>query len=1101
MGGSGVTGKDCIPMAAAVGLKNCGRSTPTIGGLVHAAESSTALIRSRSFQIWLLRTWPELIAVAVGLGSAHTVDSAVPLWGLLALSSAIRLSWGSAELFHGAGHTLVRGLVDGDVSALSWPSMLEHRSAADLIGRLLPLAPIGLADGTVLPLPWLEVGATAPWRVRVKAAGGLLFNLLAILALMGPLADGLPPHFVAISIAANAALLLASGSDWSAMLSGRASRLHCGNFGLISGPMPSPPGELLPSCAIERLRTMGLQTEIRGAQAAGALVLVGDRQGTPNFVAHKLVNAKRGHLTTALEAGFLRCRRQAARVGCRPLTTGLLAAYHYRFGTSSPPALIETHWHSWCPAQRRLLWSREGGRWSSAWLTVEHRITHNGDFESYQLASAELEFSDVGRWLERVLHQRHAAVGDSPKIAGLMDLLITQGDWYAAVRLGAQQLFPHDAVAPSSAELERWTACFEASFRSVLEAQPWTTFDSGDPAVEQLADLILLRLADDVRLRRHSPELLCRWIVASIEAFLHNDPCRAVMQFMELARGSFGLVVVSSTWPDRVVLASLGQPITVGFDPAAALAVYASEPAAVDAVLAGVRGAYRIDLDQNAGEVAVLASANLFLHSLSLRGEVPEVERLKRRHFYGKQSAINTATAHRSSGRRPAGRRPDLVGDDLRSIPGLLVAIHNDWIDPGSPNRQSAEHLAQFLMAKAAHLAQKQAVLTTMGMDPTLAKSRHVDLLITGVENSLWLGEQFARDLQSLMPLLSVRAISANTVLQHLQHDIEALGFARQSIVLVLTHSGQTFASRQVAETCDLLVRREVIRELFVLTGEPTSFLGSPLLEAVVPGEPFCRRLFTTGAGRRLAEPATATVAAMHQTLTELLFCLCRQLQQAFPDQRPLGVRLQPDDLFALETMEAQRFLEDVTTIVGADTNGQRLPTEVSRQLRGAGRRWALHVLESPAAWVIHALYILVSVEFSMPLFRTLINAALPLVGEGELLEDVLSVVGLTADAALYVFGPWIWTVGLRLIQGRPLLARTGRRTVVIGETEGVHQLLVNYLSKLFALSFGITAVDVQGADPGDHFLHTQAHRVVRGTLVYLGVPDGRCSRGLHSQE
>ena len=63
-GGSGVTGKDCIPMAAAVGLKNCGRSTPTIGGLVHAAESSTALIRSRSFQIWLLRTWPELIAVA-----------------------------------------------------------------------------------------------------------------------------------------------------------------------------------------------------------------------------------------------------------------------------------------------------------------------------------------------------------------------------------------------------------------------------------------------------------------------------------------------------------------------------------------------------------------------------------------------------------------------------------------------------------------------------------------------------------------------------------------------------------------------------------------------------------------------------------------------------------------------------------------------------------------------------------------------------------------------------------------------------------------------------------------------------------------------------
>ena len=439
------------------------------------------------------------------------------------------------------------------------------------------------------------------------------------------------------------------------------------------------------------------------------------------------------------------------------------------------------------------------------------------------------------------------------------------------------------------------------------------------------------------------------------------------------------------------------------------------------------------------------------------------------------------------------------MGDDLRSIPGLLAAIRNDWIDPGSANRQSADHLAQFLIAKAAHLAQKQAVLSGIRLDPTLAKSRHVDLLITGVETSLWLGEQFARDLQSLMPLLSVRALSANAVLQHLQYDIETLGLARQSIVLVLTHSGQTFASRQVAETCDLLLRQEVIRELFVLTGEPTSFLGSPLLEVLAPGEPFCRRLFTTGAGRRLAEPATATVAAMNQTLTELLFCLCRQVQQAFPDQLPLGLRLPSEGLIALEDMEGHLFLEDVATIVGADATGLRRPTEVSQQLRRTGRRRALHVLETPAAWLIHALYILASVGVSMPLFRTLINAALPLFGGGERLDDVLLAVSMSADVALYVFGPWVWTFGLRLIQGRPLLARTGCRTVVIGETEGVYQLLVNYLSKLFALSFGIAAVDVQGADPVDHFLHTQAHRVVRGTLVYMEVPDGRCGKGQES--
>lgn len=1039
--------------------------------------------------------------MAIGPGSNPGLDSVVPFLDFLTLSIAIRLIWSSAELLHGTGHTLVRVLVDGDASALRWANLLEHRSAAELLSRLLPLAPIGLADGSVLPLAWLESGASAPWRVRLKAAGGLLFNLLAIAALIGPLADAMPPAFAATAIAANGALLLASGSDWSAMLSGRASRFYCGNFGLISGPVPCTPGELLNPWVIDRLRTMGLQTEIRGAQAAGALLLVGDSQGAPTFVGHKLVNAKRGHLTTALEAGFSRRLRQAARIGCRTLPTGLLAACHYRFGTSSPPALIETHWHGWCPAQRRLLWRRTAGRWSSAWRTVEHRITHNGDFERYKRATAELEFSEVGHWLERVLHQGHAAVGDSPKIAGLMDLLITQGDWYASVRLAAQQVFPHDGAAPSLSELERWTASFEAGFRALLAEQPWTALDPDDPTVHRLADLILRWLADDVLLRHHGPELLRRWVDASIEAFLRNDPCRAVIEFMELARGSFGLVVVSSTWPDQLVLASLGQPITVGFDPAAPLALYASEPAAVDAVLAGVRGAYRIDLDQNAGEVAVLSCADLFLHSLSLGRQVPERERLERRHFYGPVSTDTTVNRHLSRGRRALGCRPDPVGDDLRSIPGLLAAIRNDWIDPSSANRQSADHLAQFLITKAVHLAQKQAVLTEMGLDPTLAKSRHVDLLITGVENSLWLGEQFARDLQNLMPLLSVRALSANAVLQHLQYDIETLGFARQSIVLVLTHSGQTFASRQIAETCDLLVRQEVIRELFVLTGEPTSFLGSPLLEVLTPGEPFCRRLFTTGAGRRLAEPATATVAAMNQTLTELLFCLCRQVQQAFPEQHPLGLRLQSEDLIALQNMEGHLFLQDVATIVGTDAGGQRRPTVVSRKLIRTGRRWALHVLETPAAWLIHTLYILVSVGFSIPLFHTLINAIMPLVGEGELLQKVLLAVSVSADIALYVFGPWVWTLGLRLIQGRPLLARTGRRTIVIGEAEGVHQLLVNYLSKLFALSFGITAIDVQGADPVDHLLHTQAHRVVRGTLIYLGVPDGRSSKGQDSRE
>jgi hypothetical protein len=105
------------------------------------------------------------------------------------------------------------------------------------------------------------------------------------------------------------------------------------------------------------------------------------------------------------------------------------------------------------------------------------------------------------------------------------------------------------------------------------------------------------------------------------------------------------------------------------------------------------------------------------------------------------------------------------------------------------------------------------------------------------------------------------------------------------------------------------------------------------------------------------------------------------------------------------------------------------------------------------------------------------------------------------ADLGIYIFGPWIWTLGLRLAQGRQILARTGKRTLVIGETPWVHQILNNFVSKLFSLSYGVTSLEVQAANPQDDLVHAYAHRVVRGTLLFLGIPDGRCTEQQRSAE
>lgn len=305
-------------------------------GSIHpaGAEPRTA---SALIEDWAPRIWPELVALAI---TAATDDRSAGLpWTLACL---IRLAWCTAELVHGAGHTLLRRLVDRDPAALTLASVLEHRSATRFATSLFPLAPIGPPEGRHLPIPWTEVGGREPWKLRLKAGGGLLLNFAAVVV-AGDALGRLPSHgslpvqvLLGSVLVANGWLLLASHSDWAAMASGHADRFHCGNFGFITGAKPSVEGDLLPPSAIDRFWTMGLETEIRGAQAGGGMVLVRDGEGQIGFLGHKRINGKRGHLTRSLERGFRRVRRRALRAGCRPLPSSLMAAWHYRFGTSGP---------------------------------------------------------------------------------------------------------------------------------------------------------------------------------------------------------------------------------------------------------------------------------------------------------------------------------------------------------------------------------------------------------------------------------------------------------------------------------------------------------------------------------------------------------------------------------------------------------------------------------------------------------------------------------------------------------------------------------------------------------------------------------------------
>ncbi|KAM3091332.1 hypothetical protein ACKFKG_21080 [Phormidesmis sp. 146-35] len=183
---------------------------------------------------------------------------------------------------------------------------------------------------------------------------------------------------------------------------------------------------------------MGHETEIRGEQAGGGLVVAQNKEHQVMFVGKKVVNRKRRNLTQALEAAFAPIRRRAIAAGIQPLDSTITAVWHYRYGTSSPPKILETHWHEWMPAREAIVWHMENGHWVSTRKMVNHRITHNGDFNAWWIFGQSIDTTTLGLWLERVLHTPNATRGDSPKIAGMMDLLVTQGMWDASLRLAYQ---------------------------------------------------------------------------------------------------------------------------------------------------------------------------------------------------------------------------------------------------------------------------------------------------------------------------------------------------------------------------------------------------------------------------------------------------------------------------------------------------------------------------------------------------------------------------------------------------------------------------------------------------------------------------------------
>ena len=351
--------------------------------------------------------------------------------------------------------------------------------------------------------------------------------------------------------------------------------------------------------------------------------------------------------------------------------------------------------------------------------------------------------------------------------------------------------------------------------------------------------------------------------------------------------------------------------------------------------------------------------------------------------------------------------------------------------------------------------------------------------------------------------------------------------------MLVLTHSGGTYAPLLCCSlfkgfTSSIFV---VTSELdtqaarAVRTGSAPSISTASTSSADANGDansgPFLeldsQYVFSTHAGFRPAEACSLSVVAMHHLLSHLLIFAMGYLSHFEHGESATSICGSAYDFEEVRELAALSRLQAgaLRGIVGEERLGD---TPTSAALTKQGRRWAQHVLEGPLAWLLSVAYIAATVLLATTPLSAAVSAALGrslptpqlspqlppppsnLSASAAAAADEVEPPWLWAvryavailDVAIYSFLGWWTTVVIRLVQRRPWLHRVAGRSVLIGDVPWVAQSAEAFASKLFALSYSIASCNFTSANPMDHLVHRHTHRVVRGSLLAVGRPDGR---------
>jgi hypothetical protein len=627
-------------------------------------------------------------------------------------------------------------------------------------------------------------------------------------------------------------------------------------------------------------------------------------------------------------------------------------------------------------------------------IMMENYITHNGDFEYYELNGTHYEIDTIQKWLTIATGAKMPTVVDSCAIAGMVDLIRCKGSFALSCRyvtclgLSSSRITTMEEWLPTDAHYYKMGLLFEEALQDLQKMYPFGLNDIGED--DEHRETLARSVTEKIGLYKnrnvanafshHTSNAeggvsTYHFAKATINAFFDNDLLNTVKIFMKNASGSFGLCVMSSLDAHgQFCLAARGQSTSIALYPQKKMICYGSEQAAVKAgMLFKFPGSsvdeigqthldidddvQRIDLDDVGGEICLVdwsgddnpvsrpnrdIQPHLVMHNTVSLYLVQESDNLPQpKYLYQRMTKL-------TNNRLILPLKEDCsdpILQDLQDIPKICREIQDNWrnVDSNSTfslNRLTAVNLGRCIKHK---------------MEGYASGSIHrnhnkVDILLTGCEVSLWLAEQFGSDLQKAFPNLRIHVTSSNKLLGLFgQEDINipTIGFPYNetslqfddAIMIIVSHSGGTFGPL----SCSSLFQ-SMTKNIFVVTSEWDTQIGKQLRsmnQHSVDNELlYNSHIFSTGVGIRPAEPCSISVVATHQLLTNIFQYISIVILSNKKYHQLSGAVVTEKDLQILEKCNRDNVfaLED---IVGNDFGGTTFKSELEKSLRHSGDIWA----------------------------------------------------------------------------------------------------------------------------------------------------------------